>query len=205
MVCPKGSLRAPFSFCCDSRGFSLVELMIVVAIIGLLSSIAVPNFRKFQARSRTTEAKLQLAAIYTAEQSFYGTYQIYPSCLSDMGYDPTEFKAQRFYAVGFTTSAAINGSAYAAALNLDLNPTTCPMNLPPTLDSTYFEPGNGVGAVVASSAHLPSTSIGDQTNSQMVFVAGTGGVIYKDFTAPTDASAFTINEKKQIVTIRNGY
>ena len=52
-------------------GFTLVELMIVVAIIGVLSAVAVPNFKKYQAKAKTSEAKIQLAAAYTAEQAFY--------------------------------------------------------------------------------------------------------------------------------------
>ena len=41
-------------------GFTLVELMVVVAIIGLLSAVAIPNFKKYQAKSKISEAKLQL-------------------------------------------------------------------------------------------------------------------------------------------------
>ena len=44
----------------NDTGMSLVELMIVVAIIGILSSVAIPNFKKYQAKSKTSEAKLQL-------------------------------------------------------------------------------------------------------------------------------------------------
>ena len=58
-------------------GFTLVELMIVVGIIGLLSAIAIPNFISYQARSRRSEAYVNLAAIariqsaYHAEQGEY--------------------------------------------------------------------------------------------------------------------------------------
>jgi type IV pilus assembly protein PilA len=53
------------------RGFTLIELMIVVAIIGILAAIAVPNFTRFQAKSKQSEARTNLKAMYTAAQSYY--------------------------------------------------------------------------------------------------------------------------------------
>ncbi len=49
----------------SARGFSLIEIMIVVAIIGMLTTIAVPNMQRFQARSRSAEAKVQLKGLMT--------------------------------------------------------------------------------------------------------------------------------------------
>jgi type IV pilus assembly protein PilA len=61
----------------NRKGFTLIELMIVVAIIGILAAIAIPNFLKFQAKSKQSEAKTNLKAIYTAETGYYGENNTY--------------------------------------------------------------------------------------------------------------------------------
>jgi len=54
------------------KGFTLIELMIVVAIIGILAAIAIPNFLRFQAKSKQSEAKGNLGGIFTAEVAYQG-------------------------------------------------------------------------------------------------------------------------------------
>ncbi len=181
-------------------------MMVVVGIIALLSSIAIPNFMKFQARSRTTEAKLQLAGIYTAEASFFSSYSIYHICLNYMGYDPSEFRNSRLYSVGFTTASAIDTDAYGGAVNSDLDQTACPQNMAVAEGTTFFTAGTGVGSTVADETFIPPTTIGIQTvASEMRFSAGAGGVVHKNFLTSANASAFTINQNKTITNIRNGY
>ena len=51
-------------------GFTLVELMIVVVILGLLAAVAIPAFTRYVKRSRTSEAMTNLTRIYSAEFTY---------------------------------------------------------------------------------------------------------------------------------------
>jgi type IV pilus assembly protein PilA len=69
-------------------GFTLIELMIVVAIIGILAAIAIPNFIRFQAKSKQSEAKTNLKAIFTAEKAYFGEKDKYVTDFKVVGFDP---------------------------------------------------------------------------------------------------------------------
>jgi type IV pilus assembly protein PilA len=53
-----------------AKGFTLIELMMVVAIIGILASVAIPNFQKYQARAKASELKENVSAIFRSEETF---------------------------------------------------------------------------------------------------------------------------------------
>ncbi len=59
------------------KGFTLIELMIVVAIIGILAAIAIPNFLRFQAKSKQSEAKTNLGGVFTAETAYFSENNAY--------------------------------------------------------------------------------------------------------------------------------
>ncbi len=55
----------------NEKGFTLVELMIVVVIIGILASIAIPKFSNMIGKAKTTEAKQILNQVITLETTYY--------------------------------------------------------------------------------------------------------------------------------------
>ena len=66
-----------FKFLHAKKGFTLIELMIVVAIIGILAAIAIPNFLKYQAKSKQSEAKMNLGSMGTSAESYHAENDSY--------------------------------------------------------------------------------------------------------------------------------
>ena len=95
----------------NKKGFTLIELMIVVAIIGILAAIAIPNFLKFQAKSKQSEAKTNLKAIFTAETSYFGEENTFGT-LPEVNYIPVGTPSKMIYA--FAVEAAGANSVGAA-------------------------------------------------------------------------------------------
>ncbi len=89
----------------SQAGFTLIELMVVIAIVGVLAAVAIPEYKRYQARARQTEARVMLAASYTALQTHYAEYGTYTSCLMRVGFEPVT-GSQRWYTVGIDPTAA---------------------------------------------------------------------------------------------------
>ena len=65
-----------------------IVVFVLVFIMGILAAIAIPNFMKFQCRSKQSEAKSQLKSAYVAAESFHMENDRYPSSLAEMEWKP---------------------------------------------------------------------------------------------------------------------
>lgn len=69
----------------NKKGFTLIELMIVVAIVAFLSLIAVPSFLKYLAKAKRVEAYMNLHSLYMAQKAHFAEFGNYSTRLSGAG------------------------------------------------------------------------------------------------------------------------
>jgi len=94
------------------KGFTLIELMIVVAIIGILAAIAIPNFMNHQCKAKQAEAKSLLGALRTAEESYFSEHSVYKD---ENDFNVIGFKAKGDTAYHFTVPVINNTAGYFQA------------------------------------------------------------------------------------------
>ena len=102
----------------NQKGFSLTELMTVVAIIGILAAIAIPQYEKYIRKSKQTEAKLMLSAIYTSNIGFNAEWGYSTSNFIQMGFAP---QGEINYRTGFNALGTIDPGSWVSGTTLPTN------------------------------------------------------------------------------------
>lgn len=91
------------------RGFTLIELLVVIAIIGILASIAVPQFQDYRKRGFDVRAETDLRNVATAEEAYFLDHEEYLACQND---DCTELPGIRALSKGVELNITLNDTGY---------------------------------------------------------------------------------------------
>lgn len=198
------------------RGMTLVELLIVVSIIGVLSTIAVPTFRRMVQKARQAEAKVHLGAIVQTERGFFAQYGAYTTNLLAAGYEHPDQPSASFvsgtrnrYSLGFFRSGAPSCGGIPPP-HRPLTTTAAGARILKE-EPEVFNTG-GFGVWIATLPAIPPfcwpASIPDDGSS---FTVSATGVIYGNFdvfqlsTIPAaDHDAWTIDQDGVLSNVQNG-
>jgi prepilin-type N-terminal cleavage/methylation domain-containing protein len=110
----------------DSRGFTLVEILIVIAIVGVLASVAVMGIQSFLDKAKMVEAELALQDIQRLEQSYFDEHSAYTNNLANLGFQTVRSLSYYSIAVALGTGTDPGSMAYRATATGNFGNTSVP-------------------------------------------------------------------------------
>ncbi|MCA9347909.1 prepilin-type N-terminal cleavage/methylation domain-containing protein [Candidatus Saccharibacteria bacterium] len=125
----------------NQKGFTIIELLVVIVIIGILIALTLPNLFSAQARARDSDRKNELKNLQTKLETYFGDHDEYPAALSDLEPAPSgdETTGPRSDAYTYTPSA--NQQSYTLTASLENDSDKDAENGVYTLNSTNQDSG----------------------------------------------------------------
>ncbi len=129
------------------QGFTLIELMIVVAIVGILAAIALPAYQDYVVRSKMSEGVAALAACKTSVQEYASTKAAWPTSVAEAGCSTTVTQ--------YVASLGVAGSPVAITAGTT-NTGAGPCNLVLTAQGTFTDISGWSGSTTCASKYVPA-------------------------------------------------
>lgn len=187
------------------KGFTLIELMVVVGIIGILVMIAAPKFEQYQSKAKASEAKLLLAGAFQFEKSYYAEHLTYTSCLAGIGFIPEG--SRRWYSIGFETVAASSNNCGASVTSSCLGVSwnsdgSAASSCASGLNSTYYRANSGISNGSSVCPYASDLNLANTPLNTYQFAVEAAGCISKKTNA---VDRWTIDQNKTLLNITLGY
>lgn len=103
----------------NQKGFTIIELLVVIVIIGILVALALPQLFAAQARGRDTDRKNELKNLQQKLESYFNDNGQYPAALSGLNPAPTAAETQDPKNQDYVYAPAVDGSTYTLTADLE--------------------------------------------------------------------------------------
>jgi type IV pilus assembly protein PilE len=107
----------------DAKGFSLIELIIVMLVIAILAAIAIPSYRQHILRSHRIDATRALQDLASRQERYYFSHNRYSKTLADLGSDVDA--AGAYYALDMASASSTDYTATAIATGIQIQDAAC--------------------------------------------------------------------------------